>query len=267
MPMRWLKPQRKAALHSIYAFCRAVDDIADSAHPVAEKKHQLEQWAQTIDAIYTGASLRNHTMAKLVDQWHLPDIIRWYDLQRSDFDAILKGMDLDVEGHMLRPSLALLETYCDHVAGAVGRLAVRIFGCKNTHSDAFAYAMGQMLQRINIYRDVREDAAIGRIYLPMEYLTQTQCGKLSCEDIVQYPTQLEPSKALLYQDIIAWRQRAENAITPQDRWRLLPAYGMATSYLYQLRLLRKGRKPSKPPMHILWLSSVYSAMTSKLASV
>ena len=68
------------------------------------------------------------------------------------------------------PDLATLDLYCDRVAGAVGRLSVRIFGMEEGPGCELAHQLGRALQLTNILRDLDEDAAIGRLYLPRELL-------------------------------------------------------------------------------------------------
>jgi phytoene synthase len=77
---------------------------------------------------------------------------------------------MDVDGAVVAPDLALLDLYCDRVASAVGRLSVRIFGLPETDGIALAHHLGRALQLTNILRDIDEDAAMGRLYLPREFL-------------------------------------------------------------------------------------------------
>jgi phytoene synthase len=79
-------------------------------------------------------------------------------------------MEMDVVSDIRAPGLATLDLYCDRVASAVGRLSVRIFGMGEADGIALAHHLGRALQLTNILRDVDEDAAIGRLYLPAEAL-------------------------------------------------------------------------------------------------
>ena len=88
------------------------------------------------------------------------------------------GFELD--GYLARighdgpvaPDLATLDLYCDRVASAVGRLSVRVFGLPTEDGILLAHHLGRALQLTNILRDIDEDAAIGRLYLPREGLQQ-----------------------------------------------------------------------------------------------
>src|SRR6202012_581322 len=93
-----------------------------------------------------------------------------FGLKREDFEAVIDGMAMDVARDIRWPSLAEFDLYCDRVASAVGRLSVRVFGMDEAPGIELAYHLGRALQLTNILRDVDEDAAIGRLYLPREAL-------------------------------------------------------------------------------------------------
>ena len=93
-----------------------------------------------------------------------------FQLRAEDFIAVIDGMQTDAETVVVAPDMAALDLYCDRVASAVGRLSVRAFGDASPAADRVAHALGRALQLTNILRDIKEDAARGRIYLPLEYL-------------------------------------------------------------------------------------------------
>ena len=90
--------------------------------------------------------------------------------QREDFIAVIDGMEMDVVADIRAPDRPTLDLYCDRVACAVGRLSVRVFGMEPEAGLALAHHLGRALQLTNILRDLDEDAAIGRLYLPREAL-------------------------------------------------------------------------------------------------
>jgi phytoene synthase len=161
--MRILGPDRRYAMYAIYAFCRLVDDIADEDGTLAEKRRGLEAWRDRIAAVYQGRS--DDPVSRL-----LVAAVPVFQLREADFLAVIDGMQTDAETVVLAPSLEELELYCDQVAVAVGRLSVRAFGDASPAADRVAHALGRALQLTNILRDISEDAARGRIYLPAEYL-------------------------------------------------------------------------------------------------
>jgi presqualene diphosphate synthase len=161
--MRILPPARRDAMFAIYAFCREVDDIADSDAPPTAKRVELIGWRDEIDAIYAGrpSHLIGRALVAAVDAYHL---------RREDFLAMIDGMEMDAATDIRAPSLAELDLYCARVASAVGHLSVRIFGDSSPAADRVAASLGRALQLTNILRDIAEDAARGRLYLPRELL-------------------------------------------------------------------------------------------------
>jgi phytoene synthase len=160
--MRILPREQREAMFQIYSFCRKVDDIADSCGPRGERLAALQQWRDDIDTLYQGEPpprLRDYVAS-----------VKKFELQRADFLAIVDGMEMDVPQDIRAPDLATLDLYCDRVASAVGRLSVRVFGLPADDGIVLAHHLGRALQLTNILRDIDEDAAIGRLYLPREGL-------------------------------------------------------------------------------------------------
>src|ERR1700738_3100430 len=157
-----LPREKREAMCQIYSFCRQVDDIADSDGPRPERLAALQQWRDDVEALYQG-----RPPARL---WDYVASVRSFDLGREDFLAIIDGMEMDVPQDIRAPDLATLDLYCDRVASAVGRLSVRVFGLARDDGILLAHHLGRALQLTNILRDVDEDAAIGRLYLPREGL-------------------------------------------------------------------------------------------------
>jgi presqualene diphosphate synthase len=162
--MRILPREQREAMFQIYSFCRHVDDIADSSGPRGERLAALQKWRDDIDALYRG-----HPPARLRD--YIASVRR-FDLQRVDFLAIVDGMEMDVTQDIRAPDTDTLDLYCDRVASAVGRLSVRVFGLPHDDGIALAHHLGRALQLTNILRDIDEDAALGRLYLPREGLLE-----------------------------------------------------------------------------------------------
>jgi presqualene diphosphate synthase len=155
------RPQREA-MFEIYGFCRRVDDIADSNGPRAERLMELAAWRADVNALYAG-----QVPPRLAG---LAQPVRDFDLAREDFLALIDGMEMDAFDDIRGPSAAILDLYCDRVASAVGRLSVRVFGVEREAGIALAHHLGRALQLTNILRDLDEDAAVGRLYLPREAL-------------------------------------------------------------------------------------------------
>ncbi|MEQ8178992.1 MAG: squalene/phytoene synthase family protein, partial [Amphiplicatus sp.] len=162
--MRILSKPRRDAMHAVYAFCREVDDIADSDADVADKRVQLAGWRAEIDRLYEGRPQFPTGVALL-------EPVRAFGLDRNEFILMIEGMEMDAEGPVVAPPMETLLAYTRRVAGSVGMLSMPIFGApKSEAADRFALSLGDALQLTNILRDVGEDAAIDRLYLPRELL-------------------------------------------------------------------------------------------------
>lgn len=161
--MCFLPVERRTTMFAIYAFCRAVDDVVDEPGDAVQKQASLAEWRREIDRVYSGTprSAIGEQLAVAVPR---------FDLQRDDFMAIIDGMEMDAGEPIRGPSMAELDLYCNRVACAVGRLSVRAFGAPPDAGRQVAELLGRACQLTNILRDLVEDAALGRLYLPSELL-------------------------------------------------------------------------------------------------
>jgi len=166
--MRLMPAEERDAMFAIYAFCRKVDDIADDGVGTRAERHErLEQWRTDLRALYAGSVPGQVRF--------LAPAVSKYGLRLKDFLSILDGMDMDVAEDIVAPGLDMLDVYCDRVASAVGRLSIKVFGMEEEPGFELAHHLGRALQLTNILRDIDEDAAIGRLYLPREYLEEMDC--------------------------------------------------------------------------------------------
>jgi squalene synthase HpnD len=160
--MRVLPRLERRAMYDIYGFCRAVDDIADEpTGDIGEQGQALAAWRADFESLYAGGPPGRAGI--------VADAVRRYGLDKADFLAVIDGMQMDLDG-VRAPDLATFELYCDRVAVAVGRLSVKVFGMPPGPGAELAHHLGRALQFTNILRDVDEDAEMGRLYLPREYL-------------------------------------------------------------------------------------------------
>lgn len=165
--MRLLPKPRRHAMFAIYAFCREIDDIADSNDAPEEKRRQLQEWRLEIEGLYQGKP--KHEIAQA-----LLEPVRQYQLRKEDFIALIDGMQMDADRDIWAPPMAELDLYCDRVASAVGRLSVRAFGAMEPEADDVSYHLGRALQLTNILRDIKEDAERQRLYLPRDLFDKYQ---------------------------------------------------------------------------------------------
>jgi phytoene synthase len=227
--MKILAPDRRAAMYGIYAFCRVVDDIADDEAPLEEKRAALQGWRERIAGIFVGVA--GDEICRV-----LRGAAQKYDLREGDFIAIIDGMEMDAGAPIVAPPLPVLDLYCDRVAAAVGRLSVRVFGDGSAQAQDVAYALGRALQLTNILRDVGEDAARGRLYLPHEFL-EAEAVPLDARAALSSP---DLPKVCAKVEVLAQKYfyEAESAMRLCDARAMRPARLMAASYKPLLKILR-----------------------------
>jgi len=161
--MRLMPEQARISMFAIYAFCRAVDDIADDGVGSREDRHaRLELWRADIAALYDGRPAGKAAF--------LADTVKQFHPRREDFLAVIDGMAMDVAEDLVAPDFSTLDLYCDRVASAVGRLSIKVFGMEDGPGFALAHHLGRALQLTNILRDLDEDGTLHRLYLPRSYL-------------------------------------------------------------------------------------------------
>jgi len=164
LAMRILPKQQREAMYQVYAFCRAVDDIADDPGPKTGRLAKLEDWRAEIERLYAGKT------SELTQGLAAP--IETFGPKKADFLAVIDGMEMDVARNIRAPDWAELDLYCDRVASAVGRLSAKIFGIEDAKGRELSHHLGRALQMTNILRDLDEDAGMGRLYLPKEALNE-----------------------------------------------------------------------------------------------
>jgi len=250
--MRLLPEARREAMYAIYAFCREVDDIADSEAPDEDKRAALDEWRHEIDAIFAGTS-------RLPLGRVLAEDARRFHLRREDFLAIIDGMEMDARETIQAPSLAELDLYCDRVASAVGRLSVRAFGIDTEEADRVAHHLGRALQLTNILRDLAEDEERDRLYLPREYLREAGITATTPGEVLRHPNIGQACDKLADLAEHHFREaRVAMALCPRRAMR--PARAMGAVYHAQLvRLRQRGwqrlEEPIKLPKSVkLWLA-------------
>ncbi|WP_353212781.1 squalene/phytoene synthase family protein [Rhodovarius sp.] len=223
--MRALRGERRRSLWAVYAFCRAVDDIADGAMPEAEKRRFLADWRgklQRPDCVLS----RELALA-----------CRGFDLPLAECEAMIAGMETDAADRLRIADEAGLDLYCRQVAGSVGALAVRIFGAPE--AEQWGLRLGHTFQLTNILRDVDEDAARERVYIPLSLLRAAGIEDGPAVEIVRHP-RFGGICAALAEQAKAGFARAEAEMGQYNPIALLPARVMMWGYhhLFQLMLAR-----------------------------
>ncbi|MCI0755901.1 presqualene diphosphate synthase HpnD [Teichococcus vastitatis] len=249
--MRLMPAAERAAMFAVYAFCRAVDDIADDGtRPRPERHLELEAWRADLAALYAGQPARRAAF--------LAAPVRDFGLRQEDFLAVIDGMAMDVAADIRAPDWATLDLYCDRVASAVGRLSTRIFGMKDAPGLALARELGRALQLTNILRDLDEDAAIGRLYLPRELLRRAGLGGNAPPGVVGDP-RVDAACRQLAERALQHFAAADGILRARPRGHLLAPRLMEAVYRNILRdMLEQGWRPPRRRVRIgkarlLWI--------------
>ena len=229
-----LPKAKRDGMSALYAFCREVDDIADNeALPKQQRRGQLAAWREDVRRA-CGTAVPEFRLNR-----ELQAVIRQYHLPFEHFDALLQGVEMDLEIQRYA-DYRELEIYCYRVASVVGLLSIEIFGYREPACRDYAVYLGKALQLTNILRDVCGDAERGRIYLP---LAELERFKVSPEEILQ--RQYSPRFVELANSV-AGRARhfyrlARQTLPAVDRRSMVAAELMGKVYWRLLRKLEKRR--------------------------
>lgn len=151
---------KRRAITALYAFCRAGDDAVDDES--ADKAGRLEQMRRRLDLVFAESYCDLLTLA-------LAEAARSFRFERQPFDDLIMGMATDLQPVRIQTE-SELDLYCYRVASTVGLICLRIFDADSEPARRYAVELGKAMQMTNILRDLREDYARGRVYLPEEHL-------------------------------------------------------------------------------------------------
>src|SRR5262249_4731769 len=147
---------------NVYAYCRLLDDIVDEDQTGRSAYAELQYWRDEVEACFNGCPTSDFGERMLVS-------IEEFDLPKQPFLDLIEGMEMDLKWHSYQTFTDLRE-YCYRAASAVGLICIEIFGYESARTREYAVSLGLALQLTNILRDLSEDLARGRIYIPLEDL-------------------------------------------------------------------------------------------------
>ncbi len=258
LAMRILPRERRQAMYAVYAFCRAVDDIADDDGLRSARVAMLDRWRTDIARLYTG-----HGPTGLTKGLAAP--VQTFGLRQEDFRAIIDGMEMDVRHDIRAPDWEALELYCDRVASAVGRLSVKIFGIEEEKGLALSHHLGRALQMTNILRDLDQDAKMGRLYLPKEALVKAGITEEDVSKVLAHPLLDQACAAVVTR--ARWHfAEASTVMACCDRQSVRSPRIMASVYRALLEgLVRRGWSEPRPEvrpskLRFLWAVTRYGVV-------
>ncbi len=247
----FLPPEQRRAIMALYAFCREVDDVVDECSDPALAQTTLQWWREEIARLYAGTPQHPVTQA-------LQTAIARYNLPQEHFQEIIDGMAMDLS-QTRYATFKELSLYCYRVASVVGLMAATIFGYEDRHTLKYAHDLGMAFQLTNILRDVGEDAARGRIYIPADELARFGVSE---DDIraqrmsggMQELLRFQAERARNYYD------KAFAHLPTADRYRQRSGLIMAAIYLSTLDAIEQqgypvlARRVRLSPWRKLWIA-------------
>jgi 15-cis-phytoene synthase len=256
----FLPPERRAAITAFYAFCREVDDVVDETRDLGVAQTKLAWWRQEVAQAFGGQP--NHPVTQALMPHTQP-----FGIEARHLLAVIDGcqMDLDQNRYL---DFTNLQEYCHLVAGIVGEVAAKIFGQTQTETTAFAHKLGLAFQLTNIIRDVGEDAARGRIYLPVNDLQKFDVkahellkrGPAPGTDAADFERRFKALMAFQCNRALQTYEQALAMLPEPDRRAQKPGLMMASIYRTLLQeiaedpMLVLTQRVSLTPLRKFWLA-------------
>ncbi|MBM3770747.1 MAG: squalene synthase HpnD [Acidimicrobiia bacterium] len=227
-----LPPEQRHAIIAVWDFCRAVDDGVDEAASREAAVEAVRFWRDELARCYDGGTPQTTQGLQLrahLDRFQLP---------RQPFDDVIAGVAMDLDTMRYETFDDLLE-YCHRVASAVGIICIQIFGCEHPSSRQYALDLGVALQLTNILRDIKDDLAKGRVYIPQADLRAAGCrtedlARGMVTDSVRRVMALECGRAREFYE------RARRSRPEPDRRRLVAAEIMRAVYFETLQRIERN---------------------------
>jgi 15-cis-phytoene synthase len=236
-----LPSDKRNALSAVYAFMRHADDIADEPGEPQQKRQKMGEWLEAAKAVFDGKPTDDPVLMALGDAQ------KKFKIPPELFEKLVYGtsLDLEIPATPGEPAIVCqtfedLKHYCYYVASVVGLVCIRIFGYEDSKAEFLAEDCGLAFQLTNILRDVKEDASMGRIYIPQEDLERSSLSAANFSAAaLQDPAQaqqlrpaleFEAERARKYYESAKWLMELIEEDSRAALWVLVEIYS---------RLLRK----------------------------
>ena len=230
----FLPRKRRAAMYTVYAFCKEIDNAVDEPPAGSNPQEELRRWQAELDAAYRSTPTFPVTIS-------LANHVKQLSIPQAYFNELIKGVEMDLATSRYA-SFQDLSVYCYRVASVVGLICLHIFGPTSARAQDYAVNLGMAFQLTNILRDIGTDAAQDRIYLPLEDLE-----KFGCTDqiILQRQESTELRRLLHFEaarahEYYAKAQAAFESLPAHDRRALTVSEIMRAVYF---RILQKIEGP------------------------
>jgi squalene synthase HpnC len=245
-----LPKSRRDGIVALYAFMRLIDDVADEGDDLTVKQRGLAKWRAALDAAVTSsaspADLPSQPEGAAEVLPALVDTMRRYKMPARYLHDLISGaeMDLTVRDY---PTFDRLREYCYRVAGTVGLTCTHVFGFTDQRALDLAEKLGLAFQLTNIIRDVHDDYALGRVYIPQEDLERYNVAP---SDFGRSEATLGVRELLRFEADRAWQNYKEGAellslIDPESRgtlWLLTHTYSALLARIESLDFAAFGER-------------------------
>jgi len=243
-----LPPEKKNAMCAMYAFMRYCDDLSDE--PGATRS-AIDRWRDALTAALAGRPDTNPTWPAFLDT------VARYSIPHEYFYEMIEGVASDLQPRTIA-TFDDLYRYCYRVASVVGLTTIHIFGFTSPYALPLAEKCGIAFQLTNILRDVREDAGVGRVYLPAEDLARFG---VSIDDLKNARRTEQFGRLMEFETERARRYYRESAplldlIQPKSRpslWALIAIYSRLLDHLAESHYDVLMRRISLSSLEKTWI--------------
>jgi phytoene synthase len=216
-----LPAAKRRAINDVYAFCRLLDDIVDEDQAGRDPLSELQFWRDEVEACYQSCPTTDFGERLIVS-------IEEFDLPKQPFLDLIEGMEMDLKWRSYQ-TFADLREYCYRAASAVGLICVEIFGYESARTREYAVNLGLALQLTNILRDLKEDIARDRVYIPLEDLERFGYSEQDLRDNLYNAPFIEMMK-FEYGRARSYFEKAAASLPDQDRASVFAAEIMGATY-------------------------------------